>query len=109
MLKQYLKPQLEIARAKMNQSKFDGSQALLGNQGELFLSQSEQAQRQLSKQLKAINMFEETQSAVQLELNINKLNVSRRLKDLNQQVKQLESKVKTDDKIIKAAEFDPIK
>ena len=39
-------------------------------------------------------MFEETQSAVQLELNIQKLNVQKRLKDLNQQVEHLEKKVK---------------
>ena len=54
-------------------------------------------------------MFEETQSAVQLELNIQKLNVQKRLKDLNEQVEQLEKRAKGEQRIDKAAEFDPIK
>ena len=54
-------------------------------------------------------MFEETQSAVQLDLNIQKLNVQKRLKDLNQQVEHLEKKVKGGQLMSKANDFDPVK
>jgi len=37
--------------------------------------QAENAQKMLAKQIKSINMFEETQAAVRFELSIQKLDV----------------------------------
>ena len=66
----------------------------------------------LAKQLKSVNMFDETQSAVQFELTIQKLDVQKRLRDLNTKIESIEKKIKQGDEdgqVDKATEFDPIK
>lgn len=63
----------------------------------------------LAKQLKSINMFDETQSAVWFELTIQKLDVQRRLKDLNAKIEVVEKKIKQGENVDKAKEFDPIR
>lgn len=81
----------------------------MGNQIDPYQSQIEQTQRLLSKQLKAINMFDETQSAVQLELTIQKLNVQNQLKELNNKIAQMERKMKDGKSVSRTGEFDAIK
>lgn len=54
-------------------------------------------------------MFDETQSAVQFELNIQKLDVQKRLKDLTTKIEVIEKKVKAGGAIDKAKDFDPLR
>mmetsp|Transcript_10349 Transcript_10349/g.13993 ORF Transcript_10349/g.13993 Transcript_10349/m.13993 type:complete len:100 (+) Transcript_10349:616-915(+) len=78
-----------------------------GMMGDQF--QAENAQKMLAKQLKSVNMFDETQSAIRFELNIQKLDVQKRLKELTQKIEVLEKRVKQGGTVDKAREFDPIR
>ncbi len=63
----------------------------------------------LAKQLKSVNMFDETQSAVQFEINIQKLDVQKRLKDLTAKIEIIEKKIKSGGTVDKSGEFDPLR
>lgn len=63
----------------------------------------------LAKQLKSINMFDETQSAVQFELTIQKLDVQRQLRELTAKIETMERKIKQGGTVDKVKEFDPLR
>lgn len=71
--------------------------------------QAENAQKMLANQLKSINLFEETQSAIRFELNIQKHDVQKRLRELTQKIEGLEKLVKQGGTVDKARDFDPIR
>ena len=56
-----------------------------------------------------MNTFDETKSAVQFELTIQKLDVQRKLKELNSQVDSLEKRLHQGANIDKARDFDALR
>ena len=57
----------------------------------------------------SINLFDETQSAIRFELNIQKLDVQKRLRDMTQKIEALEKRVKQGGQMDKVQDFDPLR